>query len=255
MNFYPRNSLAITAVAFAVCAASLLAIGGCDNSTTIDGVARVSPESVKGKTAVRGTVKFLGTAPERKVLKNEPCHDGAPKTILDETVVVSADRGLMNVFVYIDNGPQVDGGPLPDAVLDQVDCRYVPHVVGVVVGQGLKVKSSDPAFHNTHYTPGRNASNNFGLLRAGHEKTVRFTAPEIFHVRCDVHPWMSAYIGVFDNPFFAATREDGSFELNNVPAGQYMLVAWHEIYGELRRSIAVGDDGTIDVDFEYKPPS
>ena len=225
-----------------------------DGSTTVNGVKRLTVDSAKGTATLRGRVKFLGTPPAMKVLKNEPCHEGAPKAILEETVLVGADQGLKNVFVYLEGGPAVDGATLPPSVLDQVNCQYVPHVVGVVVNQPLKVKSSDPAFHNTHYTPSRNPSENFGLLRAGHEKTVRFSTPEIFHVRCDVHPWMSSYVAVFDNPFFAATSEDGSFELKAIPAGTYMLVAWHELYGELRRSITIADNESITADFEYKPP-
>ncbi|MCS7032456.1 MAG: hypothetical protein NZ561_00500, partial [Phycisphaerae bacterium] len=221
----------------------LLTVMACENhdSATAD---RLSPEQARGTAVVRGTVRFAGPPPPRRTLKSEPCHHGQQRTILDETVIVGPDGGLKNVFVYLEGGPKVDGRLLPPIVLDQVDCVYVPHAVGVVVGQTLKVRSSDDVYHNTHYTPRRNPANNFGLVRAGQEREVRFVAPEIFTARCDVHPWMSAQIGVFDNPFFAVSRDDGSFEIANLPAGTYTLVAHHELYGEQRQTLTLEADSS-----------
>jgi plastocyanin len=218
-------------------------------------VKRVTPESVRGDATLRGRVTFPGPAPQFAPLKNEPCHDGAPKTIPDERVVVGPGGGLMNVFVYVDGGPAVDGRTLAPAVLDQVNCRYVPHAVGVVVGQPLRVKSSDPVYHNTHYTPARNPSGNFGLLRAGHERDVQFVAPEVFPVKCDVHPWMLAYVGVFDNPFFDVTDESGGFDIAALPAGSYTVVARHALYGERRQQVTVPPGQAVEVSFEFKPPT
>jgi hypothetical protein len=214
---------------------------------------RVSPQSVQGDSSVRGRVRFLGPPPAPKVLKSEPCHDGVKREILDETVIVGPEQGLKNVFVYIEDGPLVDGRSLNPALLDQVNCVYTPHVVGVVVGQTLVVKSSDDVFHNTHYVPSRNPANNFGLKRSGEQREVRFSFPEIFTARCDVHPWMSAQIGVFDNPLFAVTGENGAFEINRVASGTYTLVARHELYGELRRTIEVGSGATVEIGFDYAP--
>jgi len=217
------------------------------------GVRRTTPENARGDSVIRGRVIFTGTPPVMQPIENRPCHSGA-KPIRQETVLVDSTGGLKNVFVYLQGGPAVDGSSLPPAVLDQIDCRYEPHVVGVTVKQPLIVKSSDPTLHNTHYTPANNPSENFALRTAGHQKTVRFIAPEIFPVRCDVHPWMTAYIGVFDNPFFSITTDSGEFLINNVPEGDYTLTAWHEIYGELRQKVTVKRGQAIDINFEYKPP-
>jgi hypothetical protein len=135
-----------------------------------------------------------------------------------------------------------------------VDCRYVPHVLGVQADQPLVVRSSDPTLHNVHYNPKRNAPANFGMTKAGQEKTVTFKAHEFIQVRCDVHPWMSAFIGVFENPFFAVTDENGQFQIEHLPDGQYTLATWHERYGRLEREIEVVDGAVVEAGFEYRPP-
>jgi plastocyanin len=164
---------------------------------------------------------------------------------------------LANVFVYLAGVAASDGSDREPALLDQKDCRYVPHAVGVQVGQTLRVRSSDPGtLHNVHYNPDRNPPANFGLTSAGDERKVTFgQAPEFIRVRCDVHPWMNAYIGVFDSPFFAVTGESsGMFEIGKVPAGDYKLVAWHERYGTIERAVKVKDNDSVDVTVEFKPP-
>ena len=201
-------------------------------------------------------MKFIGTPPPRADIPNVPCHAGAGP-LKDETVVVNDDGTLANVFVYLASAPPSDGSSREATVLDQKDCRYVPHAVGVQVGQTLRVRSSDAGtMHNVHYNPAKNAAANFGLTVAGAEKDVTFDAgAEFIRVKCDVHPWMTAWIGVFDSPFFAVTGETGgSFEIARVPAGEYKLVAWHEMYGTMERTVNVKDNETIDVSFEYKAP-
>ena len=93
----------------------------------------------------------------------------------------------------------------------------------------------------------------FGQTGAGQSSTLRFTTPEIFRVRCDVHPWMNAYIGVFENGWFALTGDDGSYEIRNVPPGDYTLIAWQEHYDVQQRKISVSDDKPVTADFTYGP--
>jgi hypothetical protein len=201
-------------------------------------------------------VKFVGTPPPREEISNKPCHPGAQSPLKDETVVVNADGTLANVLLYLADAPPSDGSRRDPAVLDQKDCRYVPHVIGVQVGQALTVKTSDPGtFHNVHYSPERNAPGNFALTVAGAQKDVKFSAAEFVRVKCDVHPWMTAYVGIFNSPFFAATGEgNGNFEIGKVPAGTYKLVAWHERYGAVEKSVTVKDNEKVDVTIEYKAP-
>src|SRR5262249_8927522 len=118
--------------------------------------------SVFGAGTIRGTVKFIGTPPPRETIANVPCHPGAPQ-LQDETVVVNADGTLANVLVYLANAPASDGSDRQAALLDQKDCRYVPHVVGVQAGQTLKIRSSDGqgTMHNVHLIPQKNPAANF----------------------------------------------------------------------------------------------
>ena len=163
---------------------------------------------------------------------------------------------LANVFVYLADVPPSDGSQREATVLDQKDCRYVPHVVGVQVGQVLRVRSSDPkTMHNVHYNPSKGAAGNFGLTDAGAERTVTFQQAEFIRVKCDVHPWMTAYIGVFDSPFFATSDENaGQFEISRVPPGKYKLIAWHEQLGQVEQPVEVKDDRPVDVTVTYKGP-
>ena len=210
-----------------------------------------------GSGTIRGTVKFVGTAPQRAEIKNRPCHDHAASPLLDETVVVNEKFGtLANVFIYLADAPLSDGSQREAAVLDQKDCRYVPHVVGVQVGQTLRVRSSDPkTLHNTHYAPSANRPGNFGLTDAGQERTVTFDKPEFIRVKCDVHPWMTAYVAVADSPFFAASdANEGRFEIANVPAGKYKLIAWHEQLGQVDQMVEVTDGKPVEVTVTYKAP-
>lgn len=216
-----------------------------------------------GTGTVAGVVKFVGTAPARKEIVNKPCHDGAAGPLLDETVVVNGNGTLANVFVTLvgDGAPPSDGSAGEPAVLDQVDCRYVPHTVGVQVGQTLVLRSSDPTLHNVHYTPADNPRGNFGFTAKGSERKVTFGKPEFIRMKCDVHPWMTAYVGVFESPFFAVTREGedeataGKFEIARVPAGKYKLVAWHEQYGKVEQDVEVKDGGKADVTVTYGAPN
>ena len=207
-----------------------------------------------GNGVVRGVVKYDGVPPKMAVIANKPCHDGAPE-LAEETVVVGDGGAMTNVLVYVEGAGTGDGAGRDPAVLDQVHCRYVPHVLGVQVGQTLVIRSSDDTMHNVHYKPDRNAAGNFGMTQAGAEKRVKFAAPEFVRVKCDVHPWMTAHVGVFEHPFFAATGADGKFEIMGLPPGNYTLATWHELYGRLAQPLTISDDKPeAEATFRYKAP-
>ena len=158
--------------------------------------------------------------------------------------VVSADKGLADVFVYVKAG--LEGKKFepkgPEPVLNQVGCLYDPYILGVMAGQTFKITSSDAFMHNVHATPKNNPEFNFAQIAKGAENEKSFANPEVLvRMKCDVHPWMFAYVGVADSPFFAVTDKDGKFTIKNVPAGNYKIVALH------RKAAPSGVEKSVDV--------
>jgi hypothetical protein len=127
---------------------------------------------------------------------------------------------------------------------------YEPHILAMQVGQDLVVKNDDPFLHNVHAMSSANPSFNFGQPNKDPgKKAATLKAVETFHVKCDVHPWMSAYIRVFDHPFHAVTKADGSFTLDDVPPGSYTITVWHESLGETKQKLTIeaGKPATVDL--------
>lgn len=191
----------------------------------------VGAAQVAGAADVVGKVTLKGTPKAEVPIDLGPsCGPIATKKYTTRHYVVGSDGGLANVFVYL----KKDGLKAPPAgeasLLDQAECMYQPYVMGVVTGQKFKVRNSDSLLHNVHATP-RNAANkefNFGQAVKGQVNEKSFDASEILvRVKCDVHPWMFAYIGVVDHPYFAVTDANGSFKISGVPDGKYTLVAYH----------------------------
>ena len=208
---------------------------------------------VRGNGVVRGVVHLTGWTARQPPPQIVKClgHSHDVK-IEDETVVVN-DGLLRDVVVYLKDAPASDGSQEPPVLLDQVNCRYVPHVVAVQVGQTLRVRSSDATLHNVHMAPRDNATVNFGMTGVG-IRDLRFQTPERIRVRCDVHPWMNADVVVLENPFSAVSAADGTFEIKGVPAGDYTLVASHGRLGNLEQKVTVTEAKPAEAGFEYKPP-
>ena len=136
-------------------------------------------------------------------------------------------------------------------MFDQKGCMYTPHVLGIQVGQEREVTNSDPTLHNVHSLSKLNPQFNLGQPKQGMKFTKKFEKPETFKVKCEVHSWMGAYIGVFNHPFFAVTADDGSFSLKSLPQGTYTIEAWHEKYGVQTAKVAVDAAGKKTVDFKF----
>lgn len=207
--------------------------------------------------SISGGIMFTGTAPEPEVIDMgaEPaCASAYTEGPFTQNVVVNDNGTLANVFVYVKSGLEDMNFPAPSepVLLDQQNCRYVPHVLGVQVDQTVLIRNSDDLLHNIHPEPENSRGFNVGQPTQGMETERSFSAAEIMvPVGCDVHGWMSAFIGVVDHPYFAVTGDDGSFELPNLPPGEYTIEAWHEQYGTQEMNVTVGESESVTTDFSF----
>lgn len=203
---------------------------------------------------ISGRVTFKGTPPpERKIEFDALCGKLHTKDAFTRHYVVSPDGGLANVFVYIKETPPGSKPPSDTPVLDQINCFYEPYVMGVRTNQPFKIRNSDPLMHNVHATPKvpGNKEFNIGQPVQGMVTEKSFPNREVLvRMKCDVHPWMFAYVGVMDHQWFAVTDKDGKFKLpGDLPAGTYTLVAYHLKAGEATQQITVTDADKKEVNF------
>ena len=215
---------------------------------------------------ITGKINLNGEAPAPSKIDMGADANCAQKNPDAKTETVLAKDGkLQNVFVYIKDGTLADGKKIsdfsfdirtPEAKLDQNGCHYVPHVLGMQPGQKLVVTNSDPTTHNVHAIPASGKGNEEWNEQQGPGAppitTHTFKRSEILvPVKCNIHNWMKAYIGVVKHPFFAVSKDDGSFEITGVPPGSYTVVAWHEKYGEKTATVKVDAKGTATSDFSF----
>ena len=211
---------------------------------------------------ITGSVVFAGKPPALKPLPMdaEPVchkkHGGKPGP--NEALVLGSGGTMGNIIVWVSKGlPAGKTWPAPKnpVVLDQDGCVYKPHVMGIMVGQTYRILNNDGILHNIHTLPKINPAFNRGQPATVKEMTTSFPKPEnMFQVKCDVHPWMSAYIGVFTHPFFSVTGTDGKFTIPDLPAGTYELTAWHERLGTQTASITVAANETKTQGFKFAVP-
>ena len=205
---------------------------------------------------IQGMVAFEGTPPAATAIdmSEEPAcaevyTEGPPMT----EEVVTSNGGLANVFVYVKEG--LDGSfgtPSEPVVIDQQGCRYQPHVLGVRTGQPLLIRNSDPLLHNINTRPTVNRGFNISQPQAGMESSREFGRAEVMiPLKCDVHGWMGAYLGVVDHPYFTVSDGGGSFTLASLPPGTYVLEAWHEVYGTITQEVSVGEAETAEITFAF----
>jgi plastocyanin len=206
-----------------------------------------------GNASIAGTVKLNGPAPEMQMTKRQGDPFCAKTPMKEEEVVVGAGGGLKNVVVRIKSGltGRYDP-PAANPVLDQTACMYRPRVQAVVAGQTLQIKNSDQTLHNIHGFKGPSTLFNQAQIPGMAPISRKVTdAEQVIKFKCDVHPWMTAYVVVSGNPFFAVTGDDGSYKITGVPAGKYTVEAWHERYGTKTAEITVEGDKAAAAPFAY----
>lgn len=208
--------------------------------------------------SIMGFVHFKGKAPERVTIdmSMDPVCSIAGGTNLTEQYVVH-NGGLANVYIYIKDGPyEAMSAPAPAnqpvVILNQMGCRYVPHVVAVMRGGTVEFRNSDGTMHNIHTMPSGNTVVDVSQGAKGAPEQYRFDTPEVMMpVRCNNHPWMNAFINVSATPFFAVSNDDGRFEIDGLPAGTYTLAAVHEKLGERIMKVTVAAKGQAAAEFTY----
>ncbi len=250
----------------------VLMLGGCKSNDAAkqngDGKSAAKssvPQSVPLDPAtlgtVSGTVHFSGRppAPVKIDMSQDPvCSITGGDNFAEQDIV--HDGKLANVYLYVKSGPPaaMSAPAAKDAavpVIDQVGCKYVPHVVAIMRGESIEFRNSDGTMHNIHTLPTADGSQPIDISQGarGVPQTKQFNQPEVMiPVRCNNHPWMNAFINVSATPFFAVTGADGSFSIAGLPSGTYTLAAVHEKLGEQTMTVIVAPQTTAKADFTFK---
>lgn len=202
--------------------------------------------------AITGTVKLVGDVPAGKVLKVDKdqatCgHDDLPS----EALMVSGDSALQNAVVSITSiskGKKFEAGT---PAIDQKGCVFRPHIAMIPQGGSIDLLNSDDVMHNLHSWSMKNTAFNEGVAAHGSiSKTFEF--PETVKVTCDVHKWMTSWLIVQENPYYAITDANGNFKLDGVPAGTYTVEAWQESLGRSSQEVTVAAGAEAKADFSLE---
>jgi hypothetical protein len=207
---------------------------------------------------VSGRIRFTGKRPPPKVIdmSEEPaCVEAHHGKAYDESLVVSRTGGLANAFVYIKSGLEGKTFPVPTTpvTIDQRGCWFRPRITGIQTGQVFQVINSDPVTHNIHPMAQVNREWNHSQGAGDPAISRKFIKPEIMiPVKCNIHSWMHAFIGVLDHPYFAVSKDDGSFAIENLPPGTYTIAVWQEKLGTQEQQITVPPHGKTEANFTFK---
>lgn len=210
----------------------------------------VAIEVMDGVT-VRGVVRFNGDVPPARTVPvtMDTATCGSARRV--QPLVVGPHGGLADAVVSL---ADVRRGAAftseAPATLDQRDCRFTPHVLLAPATGSVRVLNSDPLTHNVHVAAFDNRSVNRTQPPGLEVIELRLSVPEKVRVKCDLHPWMSAWIVVVEHPYHAITDETGAFSLADTPPGTYTLEVWHEALGTHRRTVTVAPGDAVDLTVE-----
>jgi plastocyanin len=207
---------------------------------------------LKGPTGtLTGTVLLAGKAPAMEEQRRGADPFCAKTKQKDEEVVENPNHTLRNVLIHINGAPPAEP-PKAALEIEQSHCNYAPRVSGAVAGQTILIKNGDPVLHNVHTYKGASTLFNLAQVPGAPNIERKFTDNGVLlKLKCDVHQWMTGYVWVQNNPYFAVTGADGSFEIKNVPAGKYEVEAWHERFGLKKGEVTIGGDQPAQLTFEF----
>jgi plastocyanin len=209
------------------------------------------PPPLGSKGTLKGKVLLTGRAPEmaEQLRGSDPfC---AKTKMKDEEVVENSNHTLRNVLVHINGAPPAEP-PKATLEIEQTQCNYAPRVTGAVAGQTILIRNGDPILHNVHTYKGFSTLFNVAQVPGAPNIEKKFNENgALLKLKCDVHQWMTGYVWVQNNPYFAVTGSDGSFEIKNVPAGKYSVEAWHERFGVKKGEVTINGDRPSELNFEF----
>lgn len=224
-------------------------LSGCNrtSSPTTSTAAPPAPKIAVDPTStgsISGTVHFAGTAPATvKIdMSFDPACAMSPRGENLVSPITAREGKLANVFVYVKIAPFLADWATPKehVVVDQIGCRYEPHVVGAMAGQTVEFRNSDNTDHNIHAAPKDNPEWNESQQPKSAPLLKHFDKPEIMvPVKCNQHPWMKMYVNVVASPLFAVTDANGNFEIKGLPPGDYTIAAAQEKLGERTMTVKV----------------
>ena len=155
--------------------------------------------------------------------------------------------------VYVDTiAGKTFPAPTAHPVMDQKGLLFAPHILAVEVGTTVDFLNSDKVAHNVFWPslvwngkkgPGKN----LGTWPTGDKRSYKFDQPGVASLLCNVHPEMAAYIVAVPTPYYATTDKSGNYKIENVPDGQYNVVAWHEGAKNSSKAVTVAGDTKADL--------
>jgi len=217
-------------------------------------------DPTKKTATVTGVIRFEGSIPNFREIKMDAdpiCLTHHTNPVLPQTLVLGEGSTMGNVFVRIVSGlPKKQySPPSQEVVLNQKGCMYDPHVLGVMAGQSVRILNPDGTLHNIHALSKINPEFNMAMPKFRKELTKTFEKEEfMFPIKCDVHPWMGAWITVMAHPFFQVTKEDGRFSIDNLPSGSYEIEIWHEKLGTKKESLTLIAGEKKEINFSFSRP-
>jgi hypothetical protein len=205
---------------------------------------------------ITGKVTLKGTPPPERPLPLDPACGKIHPTKKTRLYVVGQGGELADTFIYVKDGVTGKQFPLPEkpALIDQVGCEYTPYVSGLMVNQKLLVRNSDPVLHNVHPIPAVAGNKESNIAQLPKSKDLEFTFPKeepFLRFKCDVHPWMFSYVSVMSHPFYSVSGKDGTFKIQNLPAGKYTIEANHRKAGKKTMEVEVPATGSKEANFEF----